>query len=413
MNYNEAIQYVHSLMRFGIKPGLERVSALLARLGNPQDKVKTIHVAGTNGKGSICYMSAAVLKKAGYKVGLYTSPYVVRFNERIQIDFCHISNEDFAKYAAITKSAAEDAGIETTEFEFITAAAFLYFADMGCDYVVTEVGLGGRLDATNVIKAPEVSVIASISFDHTGILGDTLAKIAAEKGGIIKQNCKTVLYPVQDESVTDVIKNICKEKNNILTIPDTSALVPVSEKAGALEYQYGNLAVKSRMWGSYQMYNGITVIEAMRQVGIPDGIILNGIAKASVPGRLEMLSGNILLDVGHNPAGIDATVNAIKSYAKVIAVMGMCEDKNYAYCIEKIASIADTFIGVTADTPRALSAENVAKSAAPFCKNIMFENDIAAGIDRALKLIDKDSLLLVCGSFYVITPARAYLLEIL
>ncbi len=413
MNYNEAIQYVHSLMRFGIKPGLERVSALLARLGNPQDKVKTIHVAGTNGKGSICYMSAAVLKKAGYKVGLYTSPYVVRFNERIQIDFCHISNEDFAKYAAITKSAAEDAGIEITEFEFITAAAFLYFADMGCDYVVTEVGLGGRLDATNVIKAPEVSVIASISFDHTGILGDTLAKIAAEKGGIIKQNCKTVLYPVQDESVTDVIKNICKEKNSILTIPDTSALVPVSEKAGALEYQYGNLAVKSRMWGSYQMYNGITVIEAMRQVGIPDGIILNGIAKASVPGRLEMLSDNILLDVGHNPAGIDATVNAIKSYAKVIAVMGMCEDKNYAYCIEKIASIADTFIGVTADTPRALSAENVAKSAAPFCKNIMFENDIAAGIDRALKLIDKDSLLLVCGSFYVITPARAYLLEIL
>ena len=418
MTFEESMNYLHSLTRFGIKPGTDRMLSLLDALGNPQDSLKYIHVAGTNGKGSTCYMCASVLKEAGYKTGLFVSPYVVCFNERIQIDFNNIPDSDFALLATQVREAREKADVVITEFEFITAVAFLYFAREKCDYVVLEVGLGGKLDATNVIKAPEVSVIASISLDHTGILGNTLYEIAGEKCGIIKQNRPTVMYPLQDKDVRARVEETCKEKNSPLCIPCTDSAALVSDKVGEIVYSYKSMRVVSHLWGKYQMYNGITVIETMRTVGIPDEIILRGIEKARIPGRLEIVRKNpdIMLDVGHNPDGVRATVQAVRTYLEdknggLIAVLGMCEDKDYAYCVDQISPLAKTVIAVPGDTPRALAPEKICEIAGNFAKEAIGAESVAEGIDRAISLAKEDDLILVCGSFYVISPAREYLIR--
>lgn len=227
MNCNEAIEYIHSLEKFGIKPGLERIKALCDLLGNPQDKLKVIHVAGTNGKGSTSTMISNILIKNGFRTGLYISPYVTDFRERIQFNGNMIGHSELAECVEKVRNAVNillEKGEQTTEFEALTATAFLYYAKKNCDYVVLEVGLGGRFDATNVIKAPFVSVIASISLDHTNILGDTVEKIAAEKCGIIKFGGETVVYPFQADGALNVIRETCDARMNSLKIPDVTNL---------------------------------------------------------------------------------------------------------------------------------------------------------------------------------------------
>lgn len=421
MTYEQALNTIHSREKFGIKPGLERISELLRRLGNPQKKLRVIHVAGTNGKGSISYMCASILKESGYKTGLYVSPFVVDFRERIQINFELISKKALARLTAKVARAAAEIDAEVTEFEFVTAVALCYYAEQKCDYVVLEVGLGGRLDATNVIEKPLVSVIASISFDHMSILGDTLQKIAYEKCGIIKPGCPTVLYPVQDEEVIKTVKDIAQKRNSALVIPDIRELADVKSGFCELTYRYKKLGINSQLWGEHQVYNGITVIEAMsalsaQGVVITEENIVKGIAFTRIPARLELICKNppVLLDVAHNPDGINALSRAVKSHfkpsaGKLYTVMGMCSDKEHKPAIAAIAAISDSFFAATPISPRALSAEETAAEARLFCTDTRAFDGYKKAIDTALNEIKDDDALLVCGSFYLASPAREYL----
>ncbi len=411
MNYNDALSYIRALKGRGIKPGLSRIKALLFALCNPQDKVKAVHVAGTNGKGSICHICASVLCEAGYKTGLFTSPFVECFEEQIKIDGRQIDKDTLAALTDRVRREAEKIG-DVTEFEFTVALAFLYFAEEKCDYAVIEAGLGGLEDATNVIAEPAAAVIAAVSYDHTAILGDTLEKIAIQKCGIIKENCKAVIYPIQENEVFAVAKSVRGD----IVIPDLSALEITKKEVGALQYTYRGISVKSSLWGSHQVYNGITAIEAMLALGIDADAIKKGIEKTKLSGRLELINGKrtCLLDAGHNPQAVDACAEALVCYkathgGRIITVMGMCADKNYGYCIPEIAALSNIFIGVTADTPRALSGALVAKEA----KSRLSADTVEAGVLLALSIAKDDDLVLICGSFYTVSPARAYLTEVI
>ncbi|MEG1027449.1 MAG: Mur ligase family protein, partial [Oscillospiraceae bacterium] len=224
MDYIQAENYIHSFTRFGSQLGLERMRRLLQLMGNPQKELKYIHIAGTNGKGSTAMMCTNILENSGYKVGTYISPFVVDFRERFQINSKMIEKEDFAVLATYIKPIVDkmrdEENMQVTEFEAVTAIAFKYFAENKCDIVCLEVGLGGRFDATNVIDCPLVAIIASISLDHTAILGDTIPKIAFEKAGIIKPNSTVITYPLQDKEAIPVLKERCREENATFILPD-------------------------------------------------------------------------------------------------------------------------------------------------------------------------------------------------
>ncbi len=223
MDYKEALEYINKTEWFGSRPGLERITELLEKLGNPQNGMKFIHIAGTNGKGSCAAMTASVLKAAGYKTGLFTSPYLYRFNERMQINGKQIDDDVLAADVSLVKIAADAMADHPTEFELMTAAAMVWFKEQNCDIVVLEVGLGGRLDATNVIKAPEACVIMNIGLDHTAVLGNTVEQIAEEKAGIIKPGADCVLYQ-QSQSVTEIVRERCDEVGARLHVADFSEL---------------------------------------------------------------------------------------------------------------------------------------------------------------------------------------------
>ena len=266
MNYNEALNFIHSRDKFGSRPGMERIEALCNAFDNPQDKLKYVHVAGTNGKGSTCHMIASVLSESGYKVGLFTSPFVVDFRERIQINGEMISQEDLAEIISEVKPVVEKLskqGIEPTEFEIITITAFLYFLRQNCDIVVLEVGLGGLLDSTNIIKKSEVSVITSISLDHTNILGDTLLKIAEHKCGIFKEGGNVVGYPQPDFAVERFIKDKAKEKNCKYFPHELSKIRLVREEIDGSTIIYAGCTFKIPLTGKHQLYNFATAVAAI------------------------------------------------------------------------------------------------------------------------------------------------------
>ena len=228
---DEAVNYYHSLEKFGIMPGLERITLLCERLGSPHKRLKFIHTAGTNGKGSTCTALASVLHKAGYKTGLYTSPYVIDFRERIQLDMRMISPEELISCTQRVKTAIEqlnDEGVKITEFEAVTAAAFLFYYEKSCDFVVLETGLGGRFDATNIIESPLCSIITSVSMDHTGVLGDTLSEIAFEKSGIIKKGCPVITGTEQPADVLEVISSQAEKMNSPVILRDSRKLFAVA-----------------------------------------------------------------------------------------------------------------------------------------------------------------------------------------
>ena len=293
MNYTEARAYVDSTEKFGIRPGLERITKMMTYLGNPQDKLKFVHVAGTNGKGSTCTMIASILSGAGYRTGLFTSPYVIDFRERFMVDGEMISEEEFAEIMTRVKTVndlLEKSGCNLTQFELITAVAFLWFSQKECDVVVLECGLGGRLDSTNVIKEPLCSVITKISLDHTDILGDTVEKIAGEKAGIIKPGCPVVLAPNQRQETVSVIVRRCAELGSPLIV---SGMEKVTEKAmlpTMTEVFYAGLRFIVPLAGPHQVENAITAVNAARELNerglrISDEKIVAGIAKAKIPAR--------------------------------------------------------------------------------------------------------------------------------
>lgn len=422
MNYDEALNFIHSRDKFGSRPGMERIEALCNAFGNPQDKLKYVHVAGTNGKGSTCNMIASVLKAAGYRVGLFTSPFVVDFRERIQLNGEMIAKNELAEIISEIKPAVEklsQEGIEPTEFEIITAAAFLYFLRQECDIVVLEVGLGGLLDSTNIIKSSEVSVITSISLDHTDILGDTLLKIAEHKCGIFKEGGRVVSYPQADFAVERFIKEKAREKNCEYFQHELSKIRLVREEIDGSTIIYAGCTFKIPLTGKHQIYNFATAaaaINVLKKNGwqISAKNLIDGISSVKIPARTEIVSRSPLtiIDGGHNAEGIDALCASLKRFCsdkKIFAVYGMMRDKDFHYSAERLAPLCERIYATQASNPRSLDAKSLAAELKPFCKSVKAEPSPKKAFERALKKAKKDDVMLVCGSLYLASDVKSFL----
>ncbi len=397
MTYDKALEYIHSVSSLGSIPGLERITKLLELLGNPEKDLKFIQVAGTNGKGSVSKMLSSVLLENGYKTGLYTSPFILDFNERIAVDGEMISDSGLAEITSYVKSFAEKMDSSPTEFELITAIGLEYFKRQKCDIVVLEAGMGGRFDATNAVENTVLSIITGVSLDHTDYLGDTVEKIAWEKAGIIKNNSR-VLFGGGDEGVTSVIKKEAEEKNSELLVSDKKSVSVVSSFLSGSVFNYKDRKeVSVSLIGSYQPENAAVVLDAtdiLKELGfnLSEEKVKAALSKASWRARMEILSEKplVIYDGGHNPEGITASTNSIKNLfgGKVLVVMGIMRDKDYRFIINKISDIAEKIYCVTPDNPRSLKAEVLAKE---FRKS-GFENAVSFdSIEDALTSAFKDA----------------------
>ena len=367
MNYNEALDYIHKINWVFCNPGLGRIEHLCSKLGNPQNKLKFIHVAGTNGKGSFCAMLSSVLKEAGYRVGTFTSPYVKVFNERMAIDGEMISNEELATLTEYVKPYADAMAEKPTEFELITAIAFEYFARNNCDYVVLECGLGGRLDSTNIIETSVLSVITGIALDHVAILGDTVEKIAYEKAGIIKSGTPC-LWCGLDKDAEAVISAKAKEMDApFYTVDHGATLIKKFDLEGSVIDFKSHKDIYIPLLGEYQPFNASNVLSAIdilrtQGIDISDDAVRIGLSKVVWHARFEILSKKplIIADGGHNPEGVNSAVNSIKRYfgnEKINVVSGVMADKDCNYIASRIGSVASEVFCLTPDNPRALNSK--------------------------------------------------------
>jgi len=402
MTYEQAMDFIHSRLKFGSILGLNTIGALLERLSNPHEKLRFIHVAGTNGKGSTSTMIANILKESGFKTGLYISPFINSFSERIQINGEEISKEEIARFTAQIIEVMDE-NVQPTEFEVVTAIGFLHFLNQNCDYVVLEVGLGGRFDATNIIQKPVVSVITSISLDHTELLGDTVDKIAFEKCGIIKQNCPVVAYADNEIAANEVITKIAAENNSKLIFADKNTVFVKEMNVFGTAFIYQNDEYKISMLGMHQVYNALTAITVAKLLEISIDKIQKGLVGTKFAGRFEIIHKNpvVIIDGAHNYSGIlafkDTLLKNFKMNKKII-IMGMLKDKEYEKCIKEIAEIADVFIATEPENLRKLSAREMADVSGA---NLCFENKNNA-IAYALENAEKDDVICVCGSLYLI-----------
>ncbi len=413
MTYKEAVEKIDSLLVFGSKPGLERVGELIKRIGSPDKKLRFVHTAGTNGKGSTCVLIANTLKCAGYKTGLFISPYVLEFRERFQINGEMIPEEKLCEIVEKLFPIVEDMKAEgkiITEFEFVFAIAMYWYAEERCDVVVLETGLGGRFDATNIIDTPLVSVITSISLDHTAILGDTYEKIAFEKCGIIKPDGITVAYGDQKDGVLEVIKKTADERNNKLYIADKEVEVKRSGLDGS-EFVIDGILLKIRFIGKHQVKNALTAyraVKALKERGleISESAVKEGFATAFFPARLEILKKEpvVMLDGSHNPDGVKALANALKENMagiKKIGIVGMLADKDVKTALGEIAGLFDEVITVEPNNPRKMSAEALADIIREYGVKASSENNYAAAYKKALELAGSDKAIIVFGSLYL------------
>ena len=399
-------KYLEQLRLVGSRFGTDCEKELLSLLGNPQDKLRFIHVAGTNGKGSFCSMMSSVLQKQGYKVGLYTSPYIVVFNDRIRVNGLPIAEDDINDLFLRVRQKADTMKTPPSSFDFITAAAFLWFYETKCDIVVLEVGLGGRYDSTNVIKNSLLSVITGIAFDHTEILGDTIEKIAWEKAGIIKENCPA-LYGGNDEKALNVIKNECEEKHSELTVKNPDLLKILSTTLDGTEFEFDGKEYFIRLLGLYQPANAATVlaaIDVLRKHGfeISETAVKDGLSSAVWQARFEKIADEpvVLYDGGHNPQGVRAAVESVRAYfgdKKINLLVGILADKAHGEMAEELAKIADRVICIAPPAPRALPAEALAEEFCEAGANARAANSIKEGVKIALSY---KKPVLVIGSLY-------------
>ena len=420
MTYEQALETISGRTRFGSKPGLERINKLLEGLGNPQKKLKFVHVAGTNGKGTTSTYIASVLQNCGYKTGLYTSPYVVDFRERFVIDGEMISKEELArqveKVAPLADAMTDD---PVTEFTFITALALNWYAEQNCDIVVLEVGLGGRFDATNAIDCPEAAVITSISLDHTGILGDTVSQIAFEKAGIVKNGGSVAMYPDQNPEALEVFRKICPERKAQLYVPDISSLEIKSSDLFGTDYVLSGKEYHIPFSGIHQVYNSInalTAFEILKKKGfdISDENIAEGFAKARIAARMEILKESsplILMDGGHNEdcaVALQKVMDSNLAGRKITAIMGMMADKDVDAYLEKVVPSFDKVITLMPENPRSMTAEELAQMAKKYCDNCL----PAASPEEAVELaLENEDVVVVCGSFYMASEVRPAIQE--
>lgn len=430
MNYNEALQFIHESHKFGMRLGLDNIKKLLELLGDPQNNLKIIHVAGTNGKGSTCSFISSILKESGYKVGLYTSPFLEIFTERIRVNGENIREEEVGKIVSLIKEKIEIMVSEgysyPTEFEIVTAMAFYYYNQEKVDFVALEVGLGGRYDATNVIDKPVVSAITSISLDHTGILGDTLAKIAFEKGGIIKEDCPTIVYPQQEEA-SEVIKNICAEKKSKYIECDFKNIEIKSSNINSQIYncningkELRDLEIK--LIGDHQIKNSIValnVIEYLNDIkitNISEENIRKGLLETKWPGRIEKISENpmFIIDGAHNEEGAKSLANSIDKYFEnknKILVIGMLEDKDIDSVLDLLIPKFNKVITTTPDNPRAIDANKLKEKIERYNIEVTCKPNIKEAVDYALEISNKDDVIISAGSLYMIGNVRTIIVN--
>ena len=416
MNAQEAIAYIHSFFWKGSIPGLSRTQELLRLLGNPEKKLKFVHIAGTNGKGSTAAMTASILQKAGYKVGLYTSPYIYRFNERIQINGEQIADEDVATVTEYVKQYAETMEEKPTEFELVTAIGFVYFLRQKCDIVVLEVGMGGALDSTNVIETPEVAVITNIGLDHTDYLGDTVEKIAETKAGIFKENGHAVVYR-GTSGVEEVFERVCAERNVSLKKADFDSL---RLRSHSLEGQIFDCGDRKELFlqllGDHQLHNAsvvLSVADTLIEKGwnITEQHIRDGIRDVSWPGRFDIVGREplFIIDGGHNPQCIDALVTNIRDYLKdrsIIALTGVLADKDYGEMYRPMMPYIQEFVCITPPNPRKLEADELAQHLRRVGATATPCQTIPQGVQLAIQKAGKDGVVLCFGSLYTIGDIR-------
>ncbi|MBR2062318.1 MAG: bifunctional folylpolyglutamate synthase/dihydrofolate synthase [Anaerotignum sp.] len=427
MNYSECIQYLEKEVGFGSVPGLERIQALCDKLGNPEQKLSVIHVAGTNGKGSAVAMLSSILQAAGYRVGTYTSPHLERYNERFLINGEEISDADFAMEITLMKEICSELATEgkavPTLFEIVTGAAFHYFAEQKVDILILEVGLGGKYDATNIISSPLLSLIMSISIDHTDFLGNSIEEIAAEKAGIIKKNCPAVLYS-QDKIVYNIMWTKAQELNAPLSCPKNAEVHISSQDMGGTvfsvktkKFSYDDLYLS--LLGSYQIKNCITVLEACtvlqkQGLSISEETIRTGLKNARWAGRMEICGKDpiVLLDGAHNADGIFQLADSIRTYfndKKVTLILGVLGDKEYNKMAEYILPHADTVVLTEPHSERKLDVFTLARSISNHNGTVYTEKEIGAAFEKALSATPTDGIILCCGSLYMIGAMRTYI----
>ncbi|MCX7920403.1 MAG: bifunctional folylpolyglutamate synthase/dihydrofolate synthase [Clostridia bacterium] len=423
MQYDEALDYIHNTLKFGIKLGLHNISTLLELMGNPHHKLKYVHVAGTNGKGSTVAFISNILIESGYKVGTYTSPYLERFTERMKINNIEIAQDDLARITGFVKEKVElmveRGDNHPTEFEIVTAVAFQYFYESSCDIVVLEVGLGGRFDSTNIIKTPLVSVITTISYDHMDRLGNTLPEIAFEKAGIIKEGGEVVVYP-QKREVEEVFEAACNERGAILHKADFKTINVIEGNVDGQKFDYAHYkGLSISLLGLHQVKNAVVAlntIEILKAKGykITEESLRTGLANTKWPGRLEVVGKQpvFLIDGAHNTEGAVTLKETLDQYfpgKHKIFIVGVLRDKDYKSLIEAVIPGSEKVIAITPNSERALPAEELAIFIGNYCKNVLVGATIEEAVEKALALSSGDDVICAFGSLYYIGEIRALL----
>ena len=416
MTGQEAVELIHQEAWIGRTPGLTRITELLRRLGDPHKSLKFVHITGTNGKGSTAAMVASVLARAGLKTGLYTSPHLWRFHERFQVNGQPIPDQDLGRIGERVIKAGREMEDTATEFDLMTALGMLYFQEAGCDLVVLEVGLGGRLDATNVIPSPEVAVITNIGLEHTQELGNTRALIAAEKSGIIKPGCSAVLYH-QSREVEEVVERACREAGVTLTVtaPDTLEILSSGREGQVFRYR-GEGPFCIGLLGDYQTFNAtvaIDIVKALRARGwtIPDEALKRGLDRAVWPARMELVrrDPDVILDGGHNPQCMEALSQSLRQLypdRKIWFLTGVLADKDYGAMFEQIIPLAKGFVTITPDSPRAMTARDLAAYMEEKGQRAVPCDSTRQGVETVLELASPEDVVCICGSLYMIGEVR-------
>ncbi|MCC0656161.1 bifunctional folylpolyglutamate synthase/dihydrofolate synthase [Clostridioides sp. ES-S-0123-01] len=426
MKYEEALEYISQTNKFGIRLGLENIGKLLELLGNPQETLNIIHVAGTNGKGSVCSFISNILRESGYKVGLYTSPYLETFTERIRVNGENIPQEDVARIIGLIKEKIEvmvsQGYAYPTEFEVVTAMAFYYYSEQKVDFVALEVGLGGRYDATNIITKSLVSVITSISLDHTGILGDTIEKIAYEKAGIIKENGIVLVYDQTDEA-KDVIKSVCKEKNakyievnfDDINIKKSNINFQIYD-CNIMGETYKNLEIM--LIGEHQINNSILAMSVLKYLkdikkldNISEESIRKGLITTKWPGRIEKIKESpiFIIDGAHNEDGAKSLAKALDKHfkdKKLTLLIGMLEDKDIDGVLDILMPKFSKVVTTTPNNPRAINSDILKEKILKYVSDVTSKHEIEDAVNYTLETSNKDDIIISAGSLYMIGTVR-------
>ena len=416
MNYEEAMNFIQNTNKFGSVLGLDNIRELLERLGNPQDQLRVVHIAGTNGKGSTLAFLAGIFRESGYRAGRYVSPASFSYEERFRINEENISKKDLCFYMEKIKNVAEemvkDGLSHPTMFEIETALSFLYFLDKKVDVVLLETGMGGRLDATNVVKKPIATVIASIGMDHMQFLGDTLEKIASEKAGIIKEGCPVISYDNTKE-VNEVIKNKAKQMHAKVTFVNSAGIRVLQESLNGESFSYRSSdgrwyeKIEIPLLGRHQINNAALALETLNVIKnyycISDFQPEDGMRKTIWRGRIEILEREpmVICDGAHNPDGAKSLLSFLQNNftnQRLIYIMGVLSDKDYEQMVQILAPAADKIYTVAPDNPRALSSRELCNCISKYHQNVEERQRLAECLSEVRQKAEKDDVIIICGT---------------